>query len=169
MIATAEHVGEIRRDKNARELWQNVYGSLSEGEYGLVGAVLARAEAQAMRLACLYALLDHSDAITVKHLQAALAVWKYCEHSVRSIFGSSTGHRLADQILRRLWISPDGMSRTDIRDLFNRNRSKPEIDEALAYLQERELACPESVGTHDGRPTEMWFAVEATTERQNVA
>jgi hypothetical protein len=52
----ASKVGELRRDKQARAIWHSVYPSLSEGKPGLLGAVTSRAEAQTMRLACLYAL-----------------------------------------------------------------------------------------------------------------
>ena len=49
---------EISRDPEARALWAEVYPELSSGKPGLLGAMIARAEAQAMRLACLYAVLD---------------------------------------------------------------------------------------------------------------
>src|SRR5829696_5211712 len=62
---------------SAREIWRKVYGPLSEGKLGLLGAVIGRAEAQVMRLAALYAVLDLSDDIEREHLMAALALWDY--------------------------------------------------------------------------------------------
>jgi len=59
-IEFARTVDEMRRDEEARELWHAVYGELSEGKVGLLGAMTARAEAHVMRLAMLYALLDQS-------------------------------------------------------------------------------------------------------------
>jgi hypothetical protein len=53
-------VGEIRRDDAARALWREIYPALSEGKPGLLGSVISRAEAQVMRLSCLYALQDLS-------------------------------------------------------------------------------------------------------------
>lgn len=151
--------GEIKRDEAARALWWKVYPALSEGEPGMVGSVLSRAEAQVMRLACLYAVLDCSPSITADHLQAALAVWGYCEASVRWVFGERLGDPLADELLRFLRNSPQGPTRTEIRDLFSRNKPSAEIDAALALLQQRGIAqrVDEQTG---GRPIERWFAGE---------
>jgi Protein of unknown function (DUF3987) len=82
-IAAARRIQGVRRDDEAALLWRTVYGELSEGRPGLLGAVISRAEAQTMRLAMLYALLEGSSLITAAHLQAALAVWEYCEASAR--------------------------------------------------------------------------------------
>jgi hypothetical protein len=37
----------------------------------------------------LYALLDESAVIRAEHLLGAIAVWHYCEQSVRHIFGDA--------------------------------------------------------------------------------
>ena len=79
------------RDENARQVWWAVYPELSEGGPGLSGAVTSRAEAQTMRLALLYALLDSSDCIRREHLVAALALWEYVEASAQCVFGDSMG------------------------------------------------------------------------------
>ena len=62
----------IRLDNDARQVWHAVYAELSAGRTGLLGAVTTRAEAQVMRLAMIYALLDQSPWIRVEHLRAAL-------------------------------------------------------------------------------------------------
>jgi hypothetical protein len=104
----AGRVGEVRRDDEARALWCEIYGELSEGKPGLAGAHLARGEAHVMRLALLYALLDRSPAIRAEHLLAALALWDYCERSVRFVFGDSLGDPVADELQRLLQASPKG-------------------------------------------------------------
>ena len=95
-------MGELKKDEHAKEAWASIYEQLSNGFPGLVGAVTSRAEAQAMRLACLYALLDKSPIIKVEHLMAALAVWDYCFASARYIFGEELGNSIADEILKLL-------------------------------------------------------------------
>ena len=55
-IAQAHDRGEIRRDPAASARWRAVYHDLSDGRPGLLGSMTGRAEAQVMRLACLYAL-----------------------------------------------------------------------------------------------------------------
>jgi hypothetical protein len=150
--------GVLRRDRDARDAWATVYPILSEGKPGLLGAVTSRAEAQVVRLSLIYALLDLSTEIRIEHLQAALAVWEYCEASARFIFGASLGDPVADTLLNWLLDSPEGLTRTEIRDLFGRNKNASEIDAALTMLQENGLAASRPIST-DGRPATKWFAV----------
>lgn len=155
-------VREMRRDTEARTLWHRVYEKLSDGKPGLLGAVTSRAEAQVMRLACLYALLDCSAVIGRTHLEAGLALWLYCENSARFIFGDALGDPVADEILKALREAGDaGLTRTQIRDLFGRNRSTSEITRALQRLIEAGMAeytLEESDGTN--RKTERWRALQ---------
>lgn len=148
---------EIRRDDEAREIWASVYPKLSEGKPGLMGSMIARAEAHTMRLACIYALLDCSAVVRREHLLAALALWDYCEASAQGIFGDSLGDPVADEILRALRNAPQGLTRTEIRDLFGRNRRTDDIGRALGQLLEQGLARPEREET-GGRPAERWVA-----------
>ena len=53
-------------------MFREIYPKLSAGEPGLLGAVLARAEAHVLRLSLLYAALDRAPAVTPAHLVAAL-------------------------------------------------------------------------------------------------
>jgi hypothetical protein len=148
----------MQRDAEARTLWHQVYGELSEGHAGLFGAVTSRAEAQVMRLACLYALLDGKDVVERVHLEAALTLWHYCEESARYIFGMATGDRFADELLLALQeAESDGLTRTQIRDLFNR-RHGGAIDAALTVLSETGRTRFETEQT-GGRPVTRWFAV----------
>lgn len=130
---------ELRRDEAARLVWHEVYPDLSEGKPGLLGAVTARAEAQVMRLACIYAVLDESTAVTRKHLEAALAVWDYAEASARFIFGDALGDPDADLLLAAIRKAQDGLTRTDISALFGRNKSAGSIARILGMLAERGL------------------------------
>lgn len=147
----------LARDREADALWEQEYERLSEGGYGLLGAVTSRAEAQVMRLACVYALLDQAEAIGVPHLRAALAVWRYCEASCRYIFGDATGNADADAILAALRSDYRGKTRSEISLLFARNRSKRDIDLALALLERQgRAAMYREKADGRGRPTERW-------------
>lgn len=134
-----------------------VYPSLSAGLPGLLGAVLARSEAHVLRLASLYALLDRSSTIRRDHLESALALWDYAERSARFIFGASLGDPLADELLAHLRQRPEGVTRTEIRDLFVRHAQRSQIDRALSTLRANGLARVEKTPT-GGRPEERWFA-----------
>ncbi len=139
-------------------MWCSVYPGLSEGRPGLLGAVTSRAESQVMRVALIYALLDRSQCVCRKHLEAALAVWEYAEASARYIFGDALGDPVADEILAALRAHLEGLTRTDIRELFKRNRRAERIDTALRLLLEHGLARPQREET-GGRPAERWYAV----------
>lgn len=156
-VAFARQTAEMRRDAEADTIWERVYFDLSEGKPGLLGAMIGRAEPQTMRLACLYALLDRSAFVRAEHLLAALALWDYCEQSARWIFGDALGDPIADEILRALCASPEGLTRNEIGDLFSRHRRKGEIGRALAQLLASGLATSEKEPTA-GRPIERWLA-----------
>src|SRR5262249_25441213 len=120
-------------------------------------------EAQVVRLALLYALLDCSTHIREEHLHAALAIWDFVEQSARFIFGDSLGDPVADEILKALRRNPTGMTRTEISGLFNRNRTAGQIGAALKLLQrEGKIRC-ERVDDGKGRPAEIWFPIGAKT------
>jgi hypothetical protein len=148
---------EVGWSEDAKEIWRAVYGPLSEGKPGMLGAVTGRAEAQTVRLAALYAVLDISREIRREHIRAALALWEYAEESARYIFGDATGDPEADAILDALRATKaSGLTRTQIRDLFQRNKGAERINQALALLLRTGKAAPvfEETG---GRPLERWF------------
>jgi hypothetical protein len=147
---------QIELDEEAGALWDREYRNLSEGLPGLLGAITGRAEAQTIRLALIYAVLDGSGEIKLAHLKAALAVWRYCEDSARYIFGDSIGDPFTDELLAALR-SSGGMGRTQINDYFKRNHSRDKIDAALATLLRAGKVRSEkrSRGTA-GRPEEFW-------------
>lgn len=157
-LAFARKTREVRFSKQAKKLWYRVYPKLSREVPGLLGAMTMRAEPQVLRLSIIYALLGCSIFIEKKHLRAALAVWRYCEDSARYIFGDAFGDPVVDTILRHLRKSPDGLTRTDIRETFARNRSEAEISNALRLLLEHGLVRCEREIT-EGRPAERWFSV----------
>lgn len=157
----ARTLTRVQFTDRARPIWARVYPDLSEGHPGLFGAVTGRAEAQTVRLALIYVLLDESDAIDADHLLAALAVWQYCEDSARVVFGDSLGDPVADEILRALRPRGDGgMTRTEISHLFKRHQSADRIGAALDLLRRRRLAACDMSDT-GGRPVEVWRIANA--------
>jgi hypothetical protein len=157
-LAFGRKLRELRRDDEARATWAAVYPQLSEGQPGLSGCLLARAEAHVMRFAALYAVLDKSAVIRKEHLLASLALWEYVEESVRYIFGDSTGDPLADDLLRLLRSAGKaGMTRTEIGNYLGRHQSGNRISQALEILLQAKRAKFEREET-GGRPSERWKA-----------
>ncbi|MGH9286526.1 MAG: DUF3987 domain-containing protein, partial [Acidimicrobiales bacterium] len=153
--------GQVRLDPAARVEWCDAYAELSEAGDGLVGSLCARAEAHVLRLAMLYALVDGDAAIATAHLRAGLALWDYAARSV-AWATRATADPVAEQIHAALAASADGLTRTELRDLFARNLPGARIDAALANLgatgraQRRRL-------TTAGRPAEAWTALDPGT------
>jgi hypothetical protein len=140
-IETAQAIERMRRDADAEELWDEHYVEAGEHELpGLLGAATSRAPAQMLRLSMLYAALDGTEVIRPAHVEAAHALWKYCEGSAAYVFGKkTTGNPLADKILKALEESVEGrLSRTQVTtDLFNNNVKSAEITAAVELLIER--------------------------------
>jgi hypothetical protein len=156
-LAAARGVGQVRFALAARVEWWDAYARLSEPSPGLAGAMCARAEAHVVRLALIYALLDQARSIELAHLQAALALWDYAERSARWALTDATGDCLAEHIHAALVAAPDGLTRTQLRDLFHRNTAAASIDQALTALAGAGRARRQRHLT-GGRPAEIWIA-----------
>lgn len=156
-LHSARHAGRLSFDQDARRRWWELYPTLTEPQHGLAGAVCARAEAHVVRLALIYALLDQADEIGLAHIEAALALWDYAAASARWVFGDTLGDPLADEIYRALLDEPDGLTRSQLRDLFSRNRRSKDIAQALERLAATGRIHAERQQQR-GRPAERWRA-----------
>lgn len=155
-VKFAQEPGKIIWAEKTRPLWQEVYPELSESKPGLIGKITQRAEAQVVRLASIYALLDCSLEILPAHLSAALEIWDYAYNSVRYIFQSTKTVPLAERILQLLACNPEGAGRWEINNALGRNYESERISEALETLKDADLAYSKKIETK-GRPTEKWF------------
>jgi len=155
VVQFAKSVGEMSKDTDASSLWYEIYTILSESEDNAFGGVTSRAEAQVMRLACIYALLDLSPIIKREHLVSAKALWDYCENSCRFLFGNFDS--MTNKLLEALKEAPQGLTRTNIRDLFNKNSDKDSINRALKCLKDASLAWCRHERTSGPKSVERWF------------
>jgi hypothetical protein len=162
-LTKARTVERVIMTAAAAERWKDIYTELSTEQPGLLGAITARAEAQTLRLALIYALVNGADKIDVADLKAGLAVWRYCEASARLVFGDTVGDPLADEILRALRASLiAGMTRTDLGQMFRHSHRTAAIGAALnRLLQLGKVRCERPANTGPGRPAETWFATPA--------
>jgi hypothetical protein len=167
VIDHARTVDQVKMTDDARALWRDVYPVLSEGRPGLLGSVTGRSEAQVVRLALIYALLDRVKVIGRDHLQAALAVWHYAERSAAYLWGGgAVGDPMADRVLAALRASQDGLTRTEVRDLFSHATDAKKVDQAMSRLEGSGLARKHSESTK-GRPVERWTATVSAGRDQD--
>jgi Protein of unknown function (DUF3987) len=166
VLAAAGKIRRLARARDAEELWREAYASkLAVERRGLVGAVCSRAEAHVLRLSMLYALLDGSAEIRPEHVQAALALWDYCEASAEQVFGKRLGDPDADAIVVALAeAGADGLTRTEVCSLFGR-RHYSRIAMALARLLEQGLVVSWKRQT-EGRPQQRFRLAQFSEERK---
>jgi Bifunctional DNA primase/polymerase, N-terminal len=132
--------GEMKFTDKFWGLWDAAYRELNRDRPdSRATEATARGVTMVLRLSLLYALIDGKDMIDVDHLDAALALWAYAEHSARWLFSShelevqrESAGGLANFILDG---GSEGRTRTEIsRDYFKRHKSAAEISAELAPL-----------------------------------
>jgi hypothetical protein len=101
---------------------------------GYVARMVARAAPQVMRLALIYCLLDGALAITVAHLEAAMAVWRYSLASIRHVFGD-TGDPDLDLLTEAVRAAgQDGLTGRQQHELFGRHKTAAQLAELARRL-----------------------------------
>ncbi|HZS04473.1 MAG TPA: hypothetical protein VFD58_06525 [Blastocatellia bacterium] len=180
-------------DGEVRDRWENVYDQLTEVRADIPAnnaALFERATAHIRRVAVIHAVLDGSSVVRLRHLEAALAVWRYCEETIRFVFCKddsglpdspkdstapviddpltqtvNTLSKEAQRLFGSLWDAwSSGLSENDIsRRVFNGNKSAAVIDAALGELKAKGLAdcIIEETG---GKPRTMWYVVNESGE-----
>ena len=129
--------------------WETAYRELNRDRLDSWATdATARGVTQVLRLALIYALFDGADKIGGGHLDAALALWDYAEHSARWLFSTHELEVQRETVGGLAAFIRDGGSagrtRTEIyRDHFKRNRKAAEISAELTPL------------VHDGVVTEI--------------
>lgn len=155
-ITKAKTIQRMRRTPACAERWEAVYSSLvAEKSAPVWDAVTSRAEAQALRLSMLYALLDGSDTIDVAHLDAALAVWRYCDDSARCLFAEATeGGTLEAKLLSTIRERP-GIMRSELKQSVSHRIGTDTFDAALRWLVDRgDVVC---VPVYDRRQADTFY------------
>jgi hypothetical protein len=79
------------------------------------------------------------------------------------VFGDSLGDPTADEIWSLAKDRPTGFTRTEVRDLFSRNKKAREIDRALSVLEDAGRLRRSTTSDGRGRPAETWLPTDART------
>jgi hypothetical protein len=155
-LGSAKKPLNVPLDDDAQARWETLYEQLREDLPGFAGAMIARRSSMVLRIALIYAVLDSPRApiIRVVHLEAAMAVWGYCEASAMALFHGTSADTLCDKVLRLLSNGP--MTRDD----FNKHLSvkqKSEIARVLSKLEQQKLIKRSQVKHNGaGRPATLW-------------
>lgn len=166
-ITMAHDIGLMSFTDCAASYWTDIYDDLSQDTPGIIGSVTARAEAQVVRLAMIYAICDQSKLININHIKAAQAFWNYCNASARYIFGDISQNKL-DRFIHETLISSDiPLSLTDIHAATGRNQKGDHIKAALQLLCDRGvITSTKIIDPHSKRPRTVYALIKCL-EGQN--
>lgn len=135
-IRRARGIPAVKFSAETAEAWIAAYGRFGDGAPSpLLADLEARGDMHCLRLCMILALLDGSAAIEMRHLDAALALWRYCRDSARYVFG------------------PEG-AMEEARELSELAREKKKFEADLAQLDE----ALHEAGTLTGREQRAVFS-----------
>lgn len=163
----------IGRDEAAVELWRREYPRLvAERPDGWYAAATARAVPQVVRLSVVYAVLDQSTLVTVEHLRAALAAWRYCEASAASLFTDDESDELRGDLSKAAeFIEQQPGGQCTRRDLsvtcFAGHKKAKELDAIVATLTDLGRIT-QQVQETPGRPRTIYRARTKGTKRTSA-
>jgi len=154
----AQGAGELQRSPSAAHRWRDIYADLAATAHtGTVACLTDRSEAQVLRLAMIYALLDRSRNVEPDHLAAALAFWRFAEASVITIFGGLS--RDARNVMAALAdVKPGELSTVEITDHTGKQLFGERLGNALAELVRIGQVASRRDTSTGGRPRELWHA-----------
>lgn len=158
---------EVRPDSEARAAWsEQYYPILTRSKPGLVGSIVNRAEAQVLRLAMIYALLDGSIIFTLKNLESAIAFWNYCEQSAEYIFHGREADNVAQKILEALEDGPK--TATDIHSIFSNHVPRKRLETVLSELLTAVTITRVQEKTK-GKPVTWYKLANTTCEKSEIS
>lgn len=166
MLAALQFGREYRTyewEQDAEKRWNDFYRE-PEG-WGMWGAMTRRRQPTVIRLCLAYTMLNREVRISLKTLEAAIALVNYSERTVAYLFGHSTGNRNADLLLGELRRGGE-MDWYTASHGFLRIHKAPEMAEVVRVLRDAGLVTVRTVANNrekgGGRPSRWITAVEGT-------
>ena len=158
---------KIEMSSETKMAWCNqYYADLTKDHPGLVGCVINRGEAQVVRLAMIYCLLDGMTTISLVHLEAAVALWRYCEQSARYVFHGRQTDGVAEKILVALAEKP--MTSTEIHRLLANHVNKDRLSAVLSQLKgSNQIEAEQLRSEGQKKPTTLW-KIKSPSEFANL-
>ncbi|MDP5183253.1 DUF3987 domain-containing protein [Blastococcus sp. BMG 814] len=161
----------FRFSERAKPLWPDLYSRYAFVPPGIWGEATSRASGHIFRLAMLFAILDLSREVEPEHVRAAVSVWEHSRTTALYVFGDSLGEPAADELWEAVKDIPAGVSATEVRDLFSRNRTKRFLDTGIkALVRAGRLHEGTRPPTGPGsRAVRIWLPVDPGTVRPSAA
>ena len=155
ILKAAEGEGSVELGLEARQAWcDRYYADLTKDRPGLVGCTTNRGEAQVLRLAMIYCLLDGEQVISLDHLKSGVAVWEYCKQSANYIFSGKQADSTTQRIIEAIMQAP--MTRTELHRLFQNNITKDKIQASLKELIAAKRIIEDKDTSTGGAPSKIY-------------
>jgi hypothetical protein len=166
ILDRAQEIGRVTWSDTARSRWTILYRDISVEEAGAFGAVTARAEALLQRLSLVYALIDKSNVIELRHFLAAMAVWEYAKASARLIFEGASEDPNQTKVLQLLETGP--LTQSQLNIAFGGHLKSCQLTRLLEDLQASGVIQAVKAKT-SGRPVTTWSLVPEGAEKAEEA
>ncbi len=131
-LLAAKKLSAVTFTEDAREVYGELYPLLTADQDGLLGAITSRAEVHVIRLALLYAIAAGEPTITCDHVQAAVAVWDFCNESAGVLFGDVIPDPLEERVGELLQRGPKSL--TALHDGLGRHTKSNVLREDLKRM-----------------------------------
>ena len=164
LIAHAQKCGSMHMTVRGLDLWKSVYEELSQEHLGIAGSIINRAEAQTIRLALTYALLDGKEHIDEPHLRAALSMWRYAQNSALYIFGDKASDPLEAKILSALAVRP--LTTSELSAALSRNVPRDRLQPLLQQMESQRRITIVQQKNPKGRPSTIISLYEKKEENE---
>jgi hypothetical protein len=133
-IEFAQTVDVIYRSAEVEARWDQLYREFNNIPPGRIGGFFVRAPVIVLKAASIFALSECKRVMENAHLDAALAIWKHSDRSLRYIFKADVDPR-AEQLLAALDKNPEGLTKRQIhQDVFKGHLDAITRDELLSRL-----------------------------------
>jgi hypothetical protein len=156
-ITTARTFERMRLAPGISDRWKKIYADLDDNHPpGPIGDLFVRAPTYIIRAAMIFALMDAKRLIEVPHLEAAQALWKHSERTLRYLFPADVDVE-AERLLAALGAAPAGLSKRQIiHDVFKKNVGVATLDALLLDLLASRSITAKKVHSGRGRPATIY-------------
>jgi hypothetical protein len=132
--------------------WKEMYKDLDWIPPGRIGAFFVRAPLIIRKVAAIFALADLTDTVECIHLDAAMAIWRHSEKSLRWIFNEDIDPK-SEELMKALKDAPDGLTKTQIiKEVYNGNVEVKVLDQLLERLMTHHAIEKKRDAPKGGRP-----------------
>lgn len=161
-VELARVIGEITIGPDAEAEWrahlyEEMNGDLDDDQAW--SEFTRRMPAYARRISALYAALDGRSVVALDDLLPAVALCRYAIASARFVLGDARRDPRADRLRRAVEDAPEGLTKTQARDVFGRNLDGKVLTELLDQLAaDPGVTRVTAVGPNGGPPTTTFTA-----------